>query len=195
MSVYQLKTPRLLLRQWQPSDYPEFARLNGDAQNMRFFVKTLDATESTDMAKLCRQLLVKRSWGMWAVEELSTGKFIGMVGLHTPEDLPFSPCTEIGWRLLPEFHAKGYATEAAQACLELAFKQLQLTEVVAFTALPNLPSQAVMQRLGMHTRVEDNFDHPKVPADHPLLQHCLYRITQSQWLAQPQIVGCSWYKH
>jgi RimJ/RimL family protein N-acetyltransferase len=62
---------------------------------------------------------------------------------------------------------------------------LQLTEVVSFTAVSNVRSQAVMQRLKMKNTGE-NFDHPKVPIGHPLREHVLYRIGRSDWSSQIQ---------
>ena len=47
---------------------------------------------------------------------------------------------------------------------------------VAFTAAVNLPSQRVMQKLGMTRDPADDFDHPRLPAEHPLRAHVLYRI-------------------
>jgi RimJ/RimL family protein N-acetyltransferase len=58
---------------------------------------------------------------------------------------------------------------------------LGLQEIVAFTTLGNLRSQAVMQRLGM---VRDGtFAHPALALDSPLREHCLYRITRAQFAA------------
>lgn len=84
------------------------------------------------------------------------------MGLHIPSaDLPFKPCVEIGWRLAAKDGEKGYATEAAQAALAVGFEQLQLKEIVSFTALSNLRSQKMMERLGMK-RDSETFIHPSV---------------------------------
>jgi len=108
-------------------------------------------------------------------------KFMGFVGLHTPSDaLPFAPCVEIGWRLAKPHWGKGYATEAAMASLNFAFAELSLNQVVAFTAVANNRSQAVMQKLGM-TNTGNNFMHPDIELSHPLCEHVLYKISYSQW--------------
>jgi RimJ/RimL family protein N-acetyltransferase len=104
---------------------------------------------------------------------------MGFVGLHQPEDLPFSPCTEVGWRLARPYWGCGYATEAARASLSFAFGRLGLSSVVAFTAVSNTRSQGVMRRLGM--TLESPFDHPRLPDDHPLRPHVLYRITHDRF--------------
>lgn len=173
--IHTLETPRLRLRQWRSDDYPIFARLNADTETMRYFPATLSTAQSNAIAQRCRELIAQRGWGFWAVEEKSSASFLGFIGLHVPEDpLPFSPCVEVGWRLLRSSWGQGLATEGAKAALEFAFHQLQLKEVVAFTALPNLRSQRVMQKLGM-TRDEQTFQHPAVPLGHALREHCLYR--------------------
>ena len=58
----------------------------------------------------------------------------------------------------------------------------QLDEIVAFTTQTNLPSQKVMQAIGMHYDPQADFEHPKVAVDDPLRAHVLYRITRAQWL-------------
>ena len=99
-----------------------------------------------------------------------------MVGLHHSDLQIFAgkEAVEIGWCLRKEFWNRGYATEAAQACLDFAFQQAGLSEVYSFTTLLNLPSQKVMQKLGMEFVKE--FDNEKVPAVSPLYRHILYRI-------------------
>ena len=111
-----------------------------------------------------------------SLSDLDNQEFIGLVGLHHSDLQIFAgkEAVEIGWRLRKEFWNRGYATEAAQACLDFAFQQAGLSEVYSFTSLLNLPSQKVMQKLGMEFVKE--FDNEKVPAVSPLYRHILYRI-------------------
>ena len=78
------------------------------------------------------------------------------------------------------YWGKGYASEAATAALDYAFTELQLDEVLSFTAVANLPSEAVMKRIGM-TNTGNNFKHPDIEASHPLCEHVLYRINRADW--------------
>jgi ribosomal-protein-alanine N-acetyltransferase len=82
--------------------------------------------------------------------------------------------------LLPEYWGKGYATEAARACMDFGFDELGLDQIVAYTAQLNLPSQTVMQRLGM-TEQAGTFDHPGVAAGHKLAPHVLYTLDRKDW--------------
>ena len=98
------------------------------------------------------------------MEVKSTHSFIGYAGLSQVEfAAPFTPAVEIGWRLAFDSWGRGYATEAAKACLADGFSE-------------GGRSIAVMERIGMSRRPEDDFEHPALPAGHPLRRHVLYRI-------------------
>lgn len=135
------------------------------------------------MATRIQDSFVCDGWGFWAVERKEDARFIGFVGLRAqPSSLPFSPCVEIGWRLASDTWGHGYATEAAHRCLHFGFEDLNLTEIVSFTASSNLRSQRVMQRLGMHRDVEGDFLHPLLPPEHSLAPHVLYRLNFREYL-------------
>lgn len=177
-----MKTDRLLLRQWKPQDVSVFADMNEDPEVMKYFPGLLSRDQSEGWAENCRRGLEQQGWGLWAVEELESCEFIGFVGLHAPTiDLPFNPCVEIGWRLKRSVWGKGYATEAARACLRTGFEHIGLQEIVSFTSVVNTPSFAVMERLGMK-RDPDSFEHPSVPPGHILREHCVYRLSRLDWM-------------
>jgi RimJ/RimL family protein N-acetyltransferase len=77
---------------------------------------------------------------------------------------------EVGWRLAKPYWGLGYATEAAQSAIAFGFQQLHLIELVSFTAVANLKSRAVMERLGM--RLDSEFDHPQVPVESGCADMC-----------------------
>jgi RimJ/RimL family protein N-acetyltransferase len=179
-----IQTPRLKLRQWQADDYAPFAVMSADPIVMECFPSVLAADQSNAMADKIQTKIARQGWGWWAVEILETGAFAGFVGLSRPGyPLPFAPCVEVGWRLDKAFWGQGYATEAGNAALDFGFNTLKLDEIVSFTAVPNVRSQAVMQRLGMRNTGE-NFQHPMVPEGDRLCEHVLYKITQDQWRAR-----------
>jgi RimJ/RimL family protein N-acetyltransferase len=172
----ELRTERLLLRQWRDEDLEPFAALNADPIVMEHFPSTMTRERSDAWAEMCRQKIDERGWGIWAVEVVETGAFIGFVGLNEPLfDAHFTPAVEVGWRLARHAWGKGYATEAARAALDYAFDEVGLDEVVSFTAPENLRSQRVMQKLGMTRDPVDDFDHPNLPEGHRLRRHVLYR--------------------
>jgi RimJ/RimL family protein N-acetyltransferase len=180
--VLQLRTPRLLMRQWGEADNAPFAALNADPEVMAHFPGTLTADESRALAYRYAARLEVDGYGIWAVEVLESGAFIGFVGLARPTwESAFTPCIEIGWRLGREAWGHGYATEAARAALRVAFTHVGLDEVVSFTAVGNVRSRAVMERLGMRRDVGGDFDHPRVAEGHPTRPHVLYRLAVADW--------------
>ena len=169
-------TERLVLRQWRESDLEPFARLNADPEVMRYFPAPLSREQSDAMVDRLSGHIEAEGWGMWALERRDTGEFIGFTGLGVPRQvLPFQPCVEVGWRLVADAWGHGFATEAAREALRVGFDDLGLTEIVAFTAVPNLRSRAVMERLGMVRDAAEDFDHPAVDVGHPVRRHVLYR--------------------
>jgi len=172
-----LETPHLYIRHWQKEDAAYFAELNADPEVMRYLPKVLTRDESDHLLRIVREGIDKHGMGFWAVEIKQTRTFIGFVGIAPVDDnLPCAPNTEIGWRLIRAAWGNGYATEAALACLNLAFQHYHLPEVVAFTAVGNQRSRAVMQKLGMIYNKADDFDHPVLSVDSPIRRCVLYRI-------------------
>jgi RimJ/RimL family protein N-acetyltransferase len=175
-----LHTPRLELRAWQDADRAPFAALNADPEVMEFMPRRLTPAESDELIASAQRVLEQRGWGLWAVATHPQREFLGFTGLNPVSfSAPFTPCTEVLWRLKRAAWGRGYATEAARACLDFAFARLALPEVVAFTVPANRRSRAVMERLGMRHDGAADFEHPRLAAGHPLRPHVLYRISRA----------------
>jgi len=176
-----IETPRLRLRHWQPGDGKPFAALNADPKVMEFFPKMLERAASDKIIGILQAHIDSHGYGFWAAELRDTGEFIGFIGIQVPKTaLPFSPCVEIGWRLAHAHWGRGYATEGARASLQIGFGALELEEIVSFTAYHNERSLNVMRKLGMAEDAQ-TFEHPNVPAGHPLRVHRLYRLRREAW--------------
>lgn len=180
MTATELRTPRLILRRWRESDREPFAHLNADPDVMRFFVSPLTRAESDAMVDRIMADFERDDHGLWALEIPGEAPFIGYTGLWHP---PYMPVVEVGWRLDMPFWGRGFATEAARAALADGFERCGLEEIVSFTSPLNQPSVRIMERLGMTHDPADDFEHPNVPAGHPLRHHVMYRLSRSRWLA------------
>jgi RimJ/RimL family protein N-acetyltransferase len=175
-----IETPRLLLRPWRDADREPFARMNADPRVMEFYPALLSAEESNAMVDRAEAHWIRHGFGPWAVELRATGQFLGYIGLVVPGfEAHFTPCVEIGWRLAADYWGCGLATEGAHAVLLHAFTTFALDAVVSFTVPANLRSRRVMEKLGMTHDPAEDFDHPSLPAGHPLCRHVLYRLRHS----------------
>jgi RimJ/RimL family protein N-acetyltransferase len=176
----EIETPRLILRRWQSADVEPFARLNADPRVMEFFPATLSRTETEAMIQAFEETFRREDFGLWAAELRETKSLMGFIGLNVPAyPLPFSPCVEIGWRLAFDCWGKGYAQEGARAALSFGFETVGIKEIVSFTAINNVRSRRVMEKIGLNYDPQGDFDHPKIAADHPLSRHVLYRKVKS----------------
>jgi ribosomal-protein-alanine N-acetyltransferase len=178
----ELRTSRLLLRRWRPTDRAPFAELNADPVVMEHFPHVLTRAESDAFVDRIEAGLEERGYGLWAVEVPGVAAFIGFVGLNPAIfEAHFTPALEVGWRIDQPYWGAGYATEGGRAALAFAFEELGEQEVVSFTSVGHTRSRAVMERLGMTRDPADDFEHPNVPEGHPIRPHVLYRIDRTAW--------------
>jgi hypothetical protein len=100
VEVAELRTARLLLRQWRAADLAPLAALNADPEVMRYLPSVLTPEASDALAVRAQAALAERGFGLWALEVERSGTFVGFVGLAEVRfAAPFTPATEIGWRL------------------------------------------------------------------------------------------------
>lgn len=174
-----IHTPRLILRQWQQSNYEPYIAMNMDAAVMRYFPALQTSEDTIAQIERFKTFIDENRYGFFALERKDTGTFIGFTGLSKPRfESFFTPCVEIGWRLDKAHWGQGFAQEAARACLELAFTKLNLSEIYSFTSRHNQPSIHVMERIGM-THI-GQFEHPNIPVGHELRSHVLYKIDKQK---------------
>ena len=181
----RIETERLVLRKWEERDLDGLVEMNADPQVMEFFPSVMSRQDSERMFERLLFKQEKHGFGTPVVEERATGRFLGLCGLGIPtypEPLPFDPCVEIGWRLIPDAWGRGIAQEASRIWLEFGFETLLLDEIVSFTATTNWRSEKVMQRLGMARDASEDFDHPLIEKEHPLRRHFLYRLSKEKYL-------------
>ena len=174
-------TDRLSIRPWCDGDREPFASMCADPEVMRYFPAPLSREESD--ALIDRAIARAEADGVCFQPLVRSADdcFLGFVGLSRPAwQVPGAPdCVEVGWRLARSAWGQGYASEAAGAWCRFGFETLGLDEIVSFTTVNNDRSRRVMERLGMTRNPADDFDHPLLDPDHPLLRHVLYRLPRS----------------
>ncbi|MEM9258551.1 MAG: GNAT family N-acetyltransferase [Bacteroidota bacterium] len=170
-----LITPRLHLRPWRDTDLTAMATINADERVMEYFPSTQSEEETMGFINRNQVHQEKHGYCYFAAETRNDNRLIGFIGLaYQTYEADFTPCTDIGWRLHPDVWGQGLATEGARACLDFAFGELELDQVVAVAVKQNTPSIRVMEKLGMDYGSE--FIHPAL-VEHPSISRCvLYTV-------------------
>lgn len=179
MATTILSTQRLILREWRDPDAAPYAALNADPRVREYFPSVLTKDQSdTEMGRI-RAGYERDGFCMFAAELISTGEFIGFIGIQTVTyTIPMvaQPTVEIGWRLAHAYWGKGLATEGAAAALRYALDAVKLPEIIAITVPNNVRSRRVMEKIGMKHHPELDFEHPRLPEGHPMRRHVLYAV-------------------
>ena len=167
-----LTTNRLILRSFCANDLEPYMGLVGDREVMRYIGTgvTLDRMNAFHSVASILGHWQLRGYGLWAVEERATGALVGRIGFYNPEGWPG---LEIGWLLGRAHWGKGYATEAAQACLKWGFDTQNMQDVISCIQPKNAPSIAVAERLGERLLREDRLQ------GIPVL---IYGMDRNDWL-------------
>jgi len=151
-----LETPRLILRGWHADDFEPYAALLADPATARFITRKgrpYRAPQAwAEMAFMIGHWQI-RGFGMFVVEARDSGAFLGRAGPLQPEGWPG---IEIGWALAPGATGRGYATEAAAATAQWAFRTLPAGHLISVIHPDNCASQRVAMRLG-ERRTDESF--------------------------------------
>lgn len=179
-----IKTKRLLLRTWEEGDLAPMIAINQDPKVMEHFPALLSPGETKQLIDKINNHYGENGYTLYAVELKNAEEMIGFLGLlNVGFEAHFTPAVEIGWRLAYAHWSKGYASEAARAVLDYAFAELKLKEVVSFTAACNERSIKLMERIGLKRQMNGDFSHTKLPKDHRLSRHVLYRLSRDDYEA------------
>jgi RimJ/RimL family protein N-acetyltransferase len=140
-----LETNRLALRTWALEDSEAALQIWGDAEVMKFVGEPFENIEAARRA-LANAVAAQDKHGicLWATIEKSSGRVVGCCGFH-----PFENDLEIAYHFIRAVWGKGYATEAAQACLGYGFGKLKTAIIIGFTHPENIASSRVLEKIGM----------------------------------------------
>ena len=171
-----IETPRLLLRSWRADDLDPFHAICSDPAVMATLGPVLSREETAALIERVSTREREHGHTFWALERLADARLIGWCGVIRGSAGPVEGKAEIGWRLASDCWGHGYVTEAARACADWYFAHRDGDAIWAITSTTNQRSRAVMERLGMRHHPELDFDHPRLPADSPLLRHVAYEL-------------------
>jgi RimJ/RimL family protein N-acetyltransferase len=147
IEIPTLTTPRLILRALRADDLDAFATMNANPEVMRYLGtgQTRTRAETWDlMARMLGQWGL-RGYGVFAVVEAASGRFIGRSGILYPLSWP-EP--ELAYGLDQPWWGKGYATESAIAIRDWGFATFGFRRLASFIRPDNAGSAAVLRRMG-----------------------------------------------
>lgn len=147
MNVPRLETERLILREWrEETDFETYAEMMADPDVMRYLSGNPGPrTEAWRSMAFMVGHWALRGYGHWAVEEKSSGRFVGRIGFLNPEGWPGF---EVGWTLAREHWGKGFASEGGRRALTYAFDEMGRDHVISLIHPENSASIAVATRMG-----------------------------------------------
>jgi len=153
-----LETQRLYLREFINSDGFHFYELNNDPEVIKYTgnkaFQSLD--EATNFIENYSDYS-QNGFGRWAVCLRETDEFLGWCGLKKEKDE-----VDLGFRFYKKHWNKGFATEAAKACVNYGFLKLKLPEIIGRVYIKNKASIRVLQKCNL--KFKKWFEYDKKPA-------------------------------
>lgn len=133
-----LETERLILRHYKSSDLERYYEMMADPDVTRYLLsgKPMSRHEAWRSIATMAGHWMLNGFGQWALEDKSSGLFIGRAGFLKPEGWP---AIEAGWTLHLDAWGKGYATEAAKAVIHYGFEVMNLDRIISLIQPDNQP--------------------------------------------------------
>jgi len=145
-----------MLRKLTDEDVDNIFLLDSNPEVMKY-VGVPPLTHKEESVKMLENIINQyqnNGTGRLAVIEKESNQFIGWCGIKflTDEVNGFKNIYELGYRFLPEFWGKGYATESALASLDLGFNQLNADKIYAYADVGNESSNHILTKLGFENK-------------------------------------------
>ncbi|MEO1044407.1 MAG: GNAT family N-acetyltransferase [Pseudomonadota bacterium] len=173
-----LVTERLILRPPAPEDFEAFAEFSSDEETTRFIGGVLERGAAWRAWAGMAGAWHLRGFSMFSVLLRDDGQWIGRIGPWEPEGWPDK---EIGWGIALEHVGKGYAREAAVACMDFVFDLLKWDKVIHTIDPENIASIKLAERLG-----STNKGPTRLPPPLQDFRVDSYEQTRDEWRANRQ---------
>lgn len=148
MILKVIETKRLYLRELVLEDTEELSKVLSDPESMQYYPDPFSKYKVEKWIQWNIDNYKKYNHGLWAVILKDEEKFIGDCGI-TMQIIDKETVPEIGFHIIKDYCNKGYATEAAIACKDYAFRVLNYPKVFSYSTVKNIPSQKVAEKMEM----------------------------------------------
>ncbi|MEV7660517.1 GNAT family N-acetyltransferase [Paenarthrobacter sp. NPDC089316] len=146
-------TSRLRFREMTPDDLDDMDSLLGDPRVMAYYPAPKTRDEAAAWISWNQAKYARHGYGLWIIETLDGG-FAGDCGL-TWQNVNGRSELEVGYHVRLDLQGRGYATEAALACLDYARDVVGVGLLVAIIHPSNVASRRVAEHLGMRHLEDD----------------------------------------
>jgi [ribosomal protein S5]-alanine N-acetyltransferase len=143
-----LETERLILRYLTLDDVDAVFAVIGDPETMKFYPQEFSRDDAARWVTRSQERYRSDGFGLFAVALKADGEVIGNCGV-VRQNIEGESLLEVGYHFRRDHWGRGYATEAARACMTYAFGDLKADKVVSLILPENQPSRRVAERNGM----------------------------------------------
>jgi [ribosomal protein S5]-alanine N-acetyltransferase len=143
-----LQTPRLYLRHFTIEDAPLIMALN--TPTVLTYIHENPPKDIEDAKRILNDIILPQyalyNLGRFAIHAKEDNRFVGWCGLKFLKEYNE---VDLGYRYMDAEWGKGFATEAAKACLQFGFEERNLTTIIGRAHIDNIASQKVLQKTGL----------------------------------------------
>jgi len=187
--MIQLKTERLIIRDPLPTDIDDWHRLLSDPKTMYYLpdimTRTLDESRKNLDVAIDESHNPSRTKYFFAMVA-NTSAFIGTVGYTVTQTTPLGKFAGVGYFILPEYHGRGYMTEALGEVIRFAFEDDGVYRISTGCILENRASERVMQKCGLIKEAEHK---SFIWHDGRMKDRVEYRLLKDEWKSVQRIMS------
>lgn len=167
-----LKTERLILREMIKEDFAALYEIFSNSEVMRYYPAPLDKEKTENWILRNQKRYKEDGFGLWSVILKEENRVIGDCGI-TLQNIHGQMLPEVGYRIHPDYQKRGYASEAAAACLAYGFDELGFEKMFSYMKYTNVPS--------MKTAMKNGFYEIEEYADEVNGFTKVFAITKEEW--------------
>ena len=180
--MIRLTTEQLIIRDPLLTDIDSWHRLLSNVETMYYLpdilTHTLEESKKNLEIAVAESKSKNREKYFFAIENKETGAFIGSIGYTVDQVTPVGKLVELGYFILPEFHGRGYITEALREVIKFAFEDNDVHRISTGCLKENRASERVMQKCGLIKEAEFR---SYIWHDGKMKDRVEYRLLRSEW--------------
>jgi RimJ/RimL family protein N-acetyltransferase len=171
-----IETPRLIMREFREEDAEGLFKMESDPLVLKYLeVEPLQKLDDIyPIIERVQKQYEDNGIGRWVMIEKQSGELMGWTGLKLEpmETNGYTNYYDLGYRMIPRYWGKGYATESALASVDYGFKELHLDKINGAADVKNIASNRVLQKTGL--QLIEAFDYQGIP-------HHWYELKKEEW--------------